>query len=79
MPCSRGAQLTVCLTVDALDGDNEIFELSRRAEGSFAYARALGSETEIVTLSEQSAKAPELTVFADNMFSYSSDKIYPRA
>ena len=74
----RGAQLTVCLTVDALDGDNEIFELSRRAGRELlAYARELGSETEIVTLSEQSAKAPELTVFADNMFSYSNDKYTP--
>ena len=74
----RGAQLTVCLTVDALDGDNEIFELSRRAGRELlAYARELGAEAEIVTLSEQSAKAPELTVFADNMFSYSSDKYTP--
>ncbi|MEI3085483.1 MAG: hypothetical protein V8S87_05465 [Oscillospiraceae bacterium] len=74
----RGAQLTVCLTVDALDGDNEIFEFSRRAGRELlAYARELGSETEIVTLSEQSAKALELTVFADNMFSYSSDKYTP--
>ena len=74
----RGAQLTVCLTVDALDGDNEIFELSRRAGRELlAYARELGAEAEIVTLSEQSAKAPELTVFANNMFSYSSDKYTP--
>lgn len=74
----RGAQLTVCLTVDALDGDNEIFELSRRAGRELlAYARELGAEAEIVTLSEQSAKVPELTVFADNMFSYSNDKYTP--
>lgn len=26
----RGADMTVCLTVDALDGDSEVFELSRR-------------------------------------------------
>ena len=29
----KGAQLSVCLTVDSMEGDNEIYELSRRAEG----------------------------------------------
>ena len=43
----RGVQLTVCLTMDELHGENEIFELSRRsARELLAYAGELGAETE---------------------------------
>lgn len=69
----RGAELTVCLTVDSLDGDSEIFELSRRAGRSLlAYAGEQGIETSVDSVDAQSGKAPELRFFADNMFSYSA-------
>lgn len=65
----RGAELTVCLTVDALDGGSEIFELSRRAaKGLLADARAAG-----IRVSEEHFEEDErsrgLEYFADNVFS----------
>ena len=58
MPCScRGAQLTVCLTVDALDGDNEILEAPRRAGRELSSAREPARRLRSSPLSEQSAKA----------------------
>ena len=68
----RGVNLTVCLTLDELHGDNEIFELSRRsARELIAYARELNVETETVRFERKGAgSAPDF--FAENMFSYSA-------
>jgi len=67
-----GADLTVCLTLDALDGDNEIFALSRRAARQLLEtAREAGAEVRIERR-EQAAegKDPALRFFAERMFSY---------
>ncbi len=69
----KGVQLTVCLTVDSLDGDNEIYALSRRAcRRLLAEAKELETETDIQTLDSGAEKADPLSFFADNMFSYSA-------
>ena len=64
-----GAELTLCLTVDSLEGESEIYELSRRAaRGLMAYARELGQET---ALEAKSGGRPGgMGFFAENMFSY---------
>lgn len=66
----KGAKLTVCLTVDDLSGNNEIYELSRIA-GRYLIdsAKELGQEVEVLCLDSSRDKA--LRFFADNMFSYS--------
>ena len=69
----KGAELTVCLTVDELQGENEIFELSRRSGRILSsYAGELGIECVQKHFDASSGKAPALRFFADNMFSYSS-------
>lgn len=69
----KGAQLSVCLTVDSMEGDNEIYELSRRAGRQLlAMAGELGIETEIKLMSDEGGRSEALGYFADNMFSYSS-------
>ena len=69
----KGAELTVCLTVDELQGDNEIFALSRRAGRILSsYAKELGMECRQEHFAASSGKAPALSFFADNMFSYSA-------
>jgi len=68
----RGADMTLCLTIDSLDGDSEIFELSRRAGRSLiACAKELGQEVEIVPL--RGGRAGAMGFFAENMFSYSAE------
>ena len=65
-----GAELTLCFTLDSLDGDSEIYELSRRAARSLiAYAKELGHETRIETKS--GGRPGGMGFFAENMFSYS--------
>ena len=67
----RGVSLSVCLTIDELHGDNEIFELSRRsARELIAYAKELGTETEIVRFERE--KSGALNFYVENMFSFSS-------
>ena len=67
-----GAELTVCLTVDALDSPNEIYELSRRScRRLLAEAKELGLETKIETQRED-RPVNQLDFFADNLFSFSS-------
>ena len=69
----KGAELTVCLTVDELQGDNEIFALSRRAAQLLSsYAGELGIECVQEHFAPSSGKAPALRFFADNMFSYAA-------
>lgn len=69
-----GAQLTVCLTLDTLYGDNEIFELSRRAARSLlSFAQEQGVRAELQPLDAPSEKNAALSFFADHMFSYRAD------
>lgn len=68
----KGAALTVCLTVDSLDGENEIYELSRRAgRALLAQASELGTETRVEHMEGGGDRAPALGFFGENMFSYS--------
>ncbi len=65
-----GAELTFCFTLDALDGDSEIYELSRRAARSLiAYAKELGQDVEIVQ--RQGGRPGGMGFFTEHMFSYS--------
>ena len=67
----QGAEITLCLGMDSLDGDSEIFELSRRAARSLiAYAKELGQGVEIKTM--QGGRPGGMGFFAENMFSYSA-------
>lgn len=67
----QGVRLTVCLTVDDLNGNNELFSLSRvAARRLLAEARALGQEVELRTLETREGKAPALRWFSEEMFSY---------
>jgi len=65
-----GAELCLCLTIDSLEGDSEIYELSRRAARRIiAYAKELGQDC---ALEMKSGGRPGgMGFFADNMFSYS--------
>lgn len=68
----RGAEVTVCLTVDSLEYGSEVFELSRRTgRALIAAAKELGTDYRVEELAAESGKAPDLRFFADNMFSYS--------
>ena len=69
----KGAQLCVCLTLDGVGGDSEIFALSRRAARALLRsAEELGTESRTETVAELSGKHPQLGFFADNMFSWSA-------
>ena len=70
----NGAEVCVCLTADSLSGDNEIFELSRRAGRSLLrQAEELGVETNVQVLDAPPHKDAALSFFAENMFSWSED------
>ncbi len=67
----RGVDVTVCLTLDALDGENEIFALSRRAaRGLLACAAELGLVSRVERMETVRGKDPALAFFAEQMFSY---------
>jgi len=69
----KGVRLTVCLTVDSLHGDNEIYELSRRAARQLlACAKEQGTESRIITAQGKSSKAEALSFFCEAVFSYGS-------
>ena len=71
----RGMDITLCLTLDSLEGDSEIFELSRRAGRSLiACAKDLGQEVKTETMS--GGRAGAMGFFADNMFSYSAESYH---
>lgn len=71
----KGVELTVCLTVDDLDGENEIFALSRRgAWALMSCAKELGQEVKIEKCLSSGGKNEALSFFADNMFSWSAAK-----
>ncbi len=69
----KGAQVCVCLTVDAMGGDSEIYELSRRAARQLLRrAEEAGQDSRTETMGQALSKAGALGFFADNMFSYSA-------
>ena len=55
----KGVQLTVCLTLDSMEGDNEIYELSRRS-GRYLLrqAKELGIDSSIEQLDGEAGKSP---------------------
>ena len=66
----RGVEMTVCMTLDDLRGESEIYALSRLASRRLlAEAKALGLETRIETLNREN-RDPALAFYADNMFRY---------
>ena len=68
----RGADVTVCLTLDSLDSDNEVFELSRRtARRLLAAAHELGVGTDIVT--PGAAQEDVIGRLAAGVFSYGGE------
>ena len=72
-----GAEVTVCLTLDALDSDKEIFALSRRAARQLLdTARELGIETALERHEAPGDKNPALRYFTERMFSYAGGR-YP--
>lgn len=69
-----GAQVCVCLTVDSLSGESEIYELSRRAARSLLRtAEELSVESAVEPLDKADGN-DELRTFADNMFSYGTTR-----
>ncbi len=65
----QGVQLTVCLTLDDLYGENEIFALSRRAALALQdAAEELGQAVQVTKL--ESADDSALRFFAEHMFDY---------
>ena len=69
----QGVELTVCLTVDALDSCDELYALSRiSARRLLAAARELGQEAELRTMEQQEGRAPALRWFSEEMFRYGS-------
>ncbi|MCR5664222.1 MAG: ATP-dependent nuclease subunit B, partial [Oscillospiraceae bacterium] len=74
----RGAELTVCLTLDSLEGGSELFELSRKAARALlGDAGELGVEIELRRFEEVSGKAPALRFFAREMFGWSPERFGP--
>ena len=70
----KGVQLTVCLTVDSMESQNEIYSLSRCcARALMADCRALNVKYELIT-AESPEKPDQLAVFADKMFTCGSEK-----
>ena len=70
-----GADLTVCLTLDALRGDDEIFALSRRAARSLQKsAEELGLETAVRTFAPGADKDAALRFFAAHLFRFTPDR-----
>ena len=67
----RGLRLTVCLTMDELHGDSEIFELSRRAaRGLAAAAEELGQKPRVTRLETEDADESALRFYAEHLFDY---------
>ena len=65
----QGVQLTVCLTLDDLYGESEIFALSRRAALALRdMAEDLGQTVRVTKL--ESADGSALRFFAEHMFDY---------
>ncbi len=68
-----GAELTCCFTLDSLEGESEIYELSRRAaRGLIAFAKELGQEVELEV--RKGGRPGGIGFFTEHMFSYSEIK-----
>jgi len=75
----RKVNLTLCLTLDDLHGENEIFELSRRAARALsAAAEELGQKVTVEKLEAEREDGNALRFFAEHMFEY-SDAAWPGA
>ncbi len=67
----QGLRLTVCLTLDDLHGENEIFELSRRAARSLsAAAEELGQKPTVTRMEAPEDGDNALRFFAEHLFDY---------
>jgi len=67
----QGLRLTVCLTVDDLHGENEIFELSRRAAHALATAaEELGQKPTVTRMEAGDDADNALRFFAEHLFDY---------
>ncbi len=67
----QGVQLTVCVTLDDLYGESEIFALSRRAAQTLKdAAEALGQTVRVTKLESGDAGDSALRFFAEHMFDY---------
>ena len=72
---AKGADVTVCLTVDSMEGDNEIFEMSRRAgRGLIAAAKENAVEYSVDVSDREWNKDASLGFYGDKLFSYTSEK-----
>ena len=69
----RCAQLTVCLTCDALEGGSEVFELSRRTARALLRAAASRGIPARTDFCPGSTEAP-LDFYAENLFTYTEQK-----
>ena len=77
---ARGVQLTVCLTMDAPRGEEEIFALSRAAFRKLAAAqRELGEEPELLQIRAGGERDAALRLFADELFRYGGERPGPEA
>ena len=71
----QGVQLTVCLTLDDLYGDSEIFALSRRAARALKdAAEELGQPVRVTVLESESTGGSALRFFAEHMFDYGDER-----
>ena len=71
----RGAELTVCLTLDNPHGQDEIYALSRSAFRKLsALAEELGVEVLVQHQEENGGRAPALRLLADELFLYGGGK-----
>ena len=69
----RGADMTVCLTLDALEGGSEIFDLTRAtARRLLAEARERGMETRVERLEAGAERAGALRFLEKHLFEYTS-------
>ena len=67
----RGIALTVCLTLDELYGENEVFALSRRAAHMLEKAaEELGQKVTVSTMEADAEGENALRFFAGHMFDY---------
>ena len=70
----NGAELTVCLTLDSTEGDNEIFALSRYAARSLlTAARELGIKSSVSSSEGEWNKSPALGFYTDKLFTYTRE------
>ncbi len=72
----QGVSLTVCLTLDDLNGKNEIFSLPRSSAFQLlSFAREFGEESAVTSVEGSDADDP-LRLFPDHVFSYTK-KTFP--